>query len=148
MIKNDIKRASGTEALLGLISNNFIRIHHPVTNRTFTPYGSGSTVTSLGAACDNNGSLGSPLQIDAAILARRHSFTVDNYYCGNNLGTLAVNGSIVQAYRGAVGTSAGSGYLKNYTYDDRLKYRSPLKFLDPLKAGWVAQTYNEQVPAR
>jgi len=147
LIKNDITRNPGTQALLGLISNNFIRVHHPVTNRSFNPNISNGSVNYVSANCDNNGSLGSPLQIDAAILSLTHSFVVDNYYCGNGLGTLAVNGSIVQAYRGAVGRG-NSGYIKNYTYDNRLKYRSPPHFLNPLKAGWVAQTYNEQVPAR
>ena len=59
-----------------------------------------------------------------------HSFIVDHYDCppGNPLGTLTVNGAISQKYRGAVGPFQGtilrSGYSKNYTYDDRLRYRS------------------------
>jgi len=148
LIKGDITRASGTEALLGLISNNFIRVDHPTSTPVFTPQYSGSTIVGASARCTNNGGPGSNLRIDAAILSLTHSFTVDNYYCGAGLGTLNVNGAIAQAYRGPVGTSGGTGYIKNYTYDNRLKYRSPPHFLNPLKAGWVAQTYNEQVPAR
>ena len=56
------------------------------------------------------------------MLAINHSFIVDNYNCGNSLGTLNVKGAIAQKYRGAVGTSGGTGYLKNYEYDERLHY--------------------------
>ena len=65
--------------------------------------------------------------IDAAILAINHSFIVDNYNCGAQLGTLNVNGAIAQKFRGPVGTygSGGTGYLKNYIYDDRLRYIEP-----------------------
>lgn len=148
VITEDVRRSGGTEALLGLISNNFIRVHHPTTARpTFTPVSSGGVVYGMNASCTNNGGPGT-IQIDAAILSLTHSFIVDNYYCGASLGTLTVNGAIVQYYRGTVGTSAGSGYIKNYTYDNRLRYRSPPKFLNPLKAGWVVQTRNEQTPAR
>jgi hypothetical protein len=71
----------------------------------------------------------------------------DNWHCGANLGTLTVRGAIAQKFRGAVGRGS-SGYTKNYSYDTRLRYRSPPKFLDPVQAAWRVQTYNEQVPAR
>jgi Tfp pilus assembly protein PilV len=153
VVTGNLKRASGNESLLGLISNNFIRVSHPVTSQTFTPNitssGSGpGTVSSVTAGCTNSASSPTNIQIDAAILSLNHSFIVDNYYCGASLGNLTINGAIAQLYRGAVGTSGGTGYIKNYTYDDRLKYRSPPKFLDPVKAGWVIKTFNEQVPAR
>lgn len=112
---------SGEEAMLGLIANNFIRIYHPCS------YGS-----------DSNGS-GSiyNLSIDAAILAINHSFVVDNYDCGNQLGTLKVNGAISQKYRGAVGTTGNSGYLKSYNYDDRLHTITPPSFIQPVESDWV-----------
>ena len=47
-----------------------------------------------------------------------------------------------------LGTSNGpTGYTKNYVYDDRLKYRSPPYFLDPVQASWKVNRINEQVPA-
>ena len=80
-----------------------------------------------------------------------HSFIVDNYNCGR-LGTLTVNGAIVQKYRGPVGTGSGgsiaTGFLKDYWYDDRLRFRSPPYFLNPLKAAWDVGDSQEQVPAR
>jgi Tfp pilus assembly protein PilX len=150
-VMDDITRVAGTEALLGLIANGFVRVHHPITNLTFsaTTNPDVTVITGINSSCSTAPS--SPpddLQIDASILALTHSFIVDNYYCGDSLGTLTVNGAIIQAFRGAVGRTGGIGYLKNYTYDSRLKYRSPPKFLDPVLAAWRTQTYNEQIPAR
>lgn len=114
--------ASG-EALLGLIANNFVRIYHPCSN-------------------DSNqaGWLNGP-NIDAAILAIKHSFIVDNYSCGNAMGTLNVEGAIAQKFRGPVGTGgsggSSSGYVKNYVYDDRLRYLEPPSFIEPTGASWV-----------
>ena len=117
------------DAVLGLIATNFVRVYHPC---------SGTTMPNV--------------RIDAAILSLLHGFTVDNYDCGSKLGNLTVKGAIAQKYRGAVGTggasSSGSGYIKDYQYDDRLQYRSPPYFLDPIAASWHVIRSNEQVPAR
>jgi hypothetical protein len=111
------------EALLGLIANNFVRIYHPCSNDT-----------------NQSGWLSSP-NIDAAILAIKHSFIVDNYSCGNAMGTLNVEGAIAQKFRGPVGTGgsggSSSGYVKNYVYDDRLRYLEPPSFIEPTGASWV-----------
>lgn len=118
--------------LLGLIANNFVRVYHPVTGSS---------------SCANaTGSLTNP-EIHAAILALNHSFIVDNWHCGANLGTLTVDGAIAQRYRGPVGLVGGAGYLKNYVYNDRLKYREPPYFLDPVQASWRVARQTEQVPA-
>ena len=53
-----------------------------------------------------------------------------------NSGKLNVYGAIAQNYRGAVGTTGGTGYLKDYKYDGRLATDEPPYFLAPLKAGW------------
>ena len=77
--------------------------------------------------------------IYAAILAVNHSFIVDNYGCGAKLGTLNIFGAIAQVYRGPVGTGGGgggTGYLKNYVYDDRLAYSEPPYFLSPTSTAW------------
>jgi len=150
LVTEDVTRVTGSEALLGLIANGFVRVHHPVTNLTFsaTTNPDVTVITAINSSCSTPASSPVDVRIDASILALTHSFIVDNYYCGGSLGTLVVNGAIVQAFRGAVGKSGGTGYLKNYTYDSRLKYRSPPKFLDPVLAAWRTQTFNEQVPAR
>jgi type II secretory pathway pseudopilin PulG len=117
------------EAVLGLIANNFIRVYHPV-NRKKNKNGE--------YECESNGtgSLSGPT-IEAAILAINHSFIVDSYNCGNSLGNLNVKGAIAQKYRGAVGTSGGTGYLKNYEYDERLHTIAPPSFIEPVQSDWV-----------
>jgi hypothetical protein len=111
--------------MLGLVADNFVRVQHLGTD----------------PAAD--------FQIDAAILALSHSFTVDNYTAGSHMGDLTINGAIAQLYRGAVGQSgaSGPGYLKDYWYDDRLKYQTPPYFLQPVAASWHVMRRNEQVPA-
>ena len=138
---SDIKLADGSDATLGLIANNFVRVGHKV-NRGTSP-------------CSNYSSTNEPtvidVRIDAAIMSLLHSFIVDNYNCGRS-GTLTVNGAIVQKYRGPVGTGSGgtisTGYVKDYWYDDRLRFRSPPYFLDPVEAAWETLSSQEQVPAR
>jgi hypothetical protein len=116
--------------MLGLIADNFVRVQHAVSG---------------GANVDTP----ADFEIDAAIVALSHSFTVDNYNVGAHLGNLTINGAIAQLYRGPVGQSGatGPGYLKDYWYDDRLKYRTPPYFLQPVAASWHVMRRNEQVPA-
>lgn len=103
---------------LGLIASRFVRIYHPCA--------SGSNET---------GSLTSPW-IYAAILSTNHSFVVDNYECGAQLGNLGVYGAIGQKFRGIVGTVNTHGYNKEYLYDERLATDEPPYFIAPLRAGW------------
>ncbi len=111
----------GSNGLLGLIANNFVRVYHP---------------------CNNSGNLAGSLTnptIEAAILTINHSFIVDNYNCGEQLGALTVDGAIAQKFRGPVGTFGGgsTGYTKNYIYDDRLRYVEPPDFLEPVQSAWI-----------
>ena len=113
--------ATGTD-LIGLIAGNYVWVYHPV--RT-----DGTNLLSTHVTT-----------IQAAILALRHSFVVQNWNEGAPLGTLNVMGAISQKFRGAVGTGSGSsistGYFKNYVYDDRLAYLQPPYFLKPDSAPW------------
>jgi hypothetical protein len=124
---------SGT-AVLGLVANNFIRVQHNVTARSSaTPYSCGSAANVAAETHPN-------IRIDAAILALRHSFIVDNYDCGVPIGQLEVNGAIAQLFRGTVGTSSGgtvqTGYLKHYTYDDRFAVQQPPFLFDLGSSSW------------
>jgi hypothetical protein len=115
--------ASGSEpttpantTTLGLIAKGYVRMWHPCAHGV-------------------EEGLKDPW-IYAAILSTANSFLVDNYACGNSLGDLNVFGAIAQNFRGIVGTSGNTGYIKNYNYDERLATDEPPYFLAPLKAGW------------
>ncbi|MET0305150.1 MAG: hypothetical protein ABW196_02850 [Solirubrobacterales bacterium] len=127
IVMNDIEREG--EAMLGLIANNFVRVWRPYPNQEEA----GDCGSSSGSEANQN------LQIDAAILALQHSFIVDHYDCGSSLGDLEVNGAISQKFRGTVGTTGGTGYIKDYNYDDRLRYMEPPNFLDPVQPSWHIQ---------
>ena len=139
----------GTD-LLGLIANNFIEVWHPV-NCSSGSNSSCNLQANFPSETARNATFSSPT-IQAAMLAINHSFRNQNHAVGAPLGTLAITGVIAQRYRGPVGTnSSGSiatGFAKNYTYDQRLKYQSPPKFLDPVASAWSIAVWKEiQVPA-
>ena len=100
--------------MLGLVANQFVQIYHPVNS-------SGNNLPDV----RNPTPYFQDPRLDAAILALGHSFIVQNYDEGAQLGTITINGVIAQKWRGPVGTSGGTGYLKNYGYDSRLRYASP-----------------------
>ncbi|MDA0166448.1 hypothetical protein OM076_39655 [Solirubrobacter ginsenosidimutans] len=133
----NLTQSGSNDAMLGLVANNFVRVQHR-SARTGNPC---TTDTTSWPAITN-------VTIEAAILALQHSFIVDNYQCGK-LGQLSVTGAIVQKYRGPVGTGTAtsntSGYLKNYWYDDRFRYRSPPYFLTPVDAAWDIVRVHEYV---
>jgi Tfp pilus assembly protein PilX len=139
IVKDDLLKTG--DSMLGLIANNFVRVYHPAT------MSSGNC--SAGSGSNDPRMLGN-VEIDAAILALNHSFIVDNWGCGSSQGNLKVVGAIAQYYRGPVGTSGGgtSGYYKDYNYDDRLRYKEPPNFLDPVQTQWNLMRRSEQQPAR
>lgn len=123
-----------TNAVLGLIANNFVRVYHPLSGGP-----RGSTSGNCNGSSNGPGFMPNPT-IYAAILAVNHSFIVDNFDCGNPMEKLNVHGAIAQVFRGTVGTHSGvevaSGYSKNYNYDERLQVESPPYFLNPIAASW------------
>jgi Tfp pilus assembly protein PilX len=139
VVSGDI--AKNGDHMLGLIANNFVRVEHLTNPNPANP--------SDHSDCVNDPATPRNISIDAAILALNHSFTVDSYFCGSPLGTLTVNGTIAQSFRGPVGTGGGggiaTGYFKNYNYDDRLRLREPPHFIDPVQSAWRLQRYAEQV---
>jgi type II secretory pathway pseudopilin PulG len=128
-----------SEGVLGLVANNFVRVYHPEPYKMEVEKNKKGEVikeTKVYECKNGTGSITNET-IDAAILAISHSFIVDNYSCGSELGTLTVNGAIAQNYRGVVGTTGGNGYVKSYNYDSRLKYIEPPSFIAPEKTAWV-----------
>lgn len=124
-----------TTNILGLIAGNYVWVYHPVT-------GTGGNLLTTGV-----------YDIDAAILALRHSFLVQNWDEGSAVSTststkLNVTGSIAQKFRGPVGTgngvSASTGYLKNYVYDSRLLVLQPPYFLTPDASPWTVSRISDK----
>jgi hypothetical protein len=88
------------------------------------------------------------IQIAGSIQTLQHSFVVQSYADGNAQGSLFVQGSIAQEWRGAVGTSGGAtGYFKDYHYDKRLRFASPPYFPQWAKAKWAGSYTGEVAPA-
>ncbi len=150
IINGDLTRVGGSDALLGLIANNYVRVYHPMTGDPFgQPFDANNPCNGLGDV-----SYPAVNEIDASILSLHHSFQVDNYGCGSALGTLSLTGSIAQYYRGTVGVFRGSGsssgYVKDYQYDDRLLRSQPPYFLAPanVEGRWKINRRSEERPAQ
>ena len=154
IIDGNIRRTSSSADILGIIANNFIRVKHPVCEPSDLSCAGGTGVPgsvseeSAKGDCDadndniravNGTGSNQDLTIDAALLSIDHSVIVDHYDCGGSLGTLTVNGAISQKFRGAVGTTGGTGYIKDYNYDDRLRFQEPPHFFDPVQSAWHVQ---------
>jgi Tfp pilus assembly protein PilX len=144
-------------ALLGLIANNNVRVFHPLGSAPVQPPAEGyclASSPSTGGWLNTNGagSLINPT-IDAAIFAVNDSFIIDAFDCGASsdtggntaLGTLTINGTIAQNFRGRVaeGNPQVAGYVKNYWYDQRLATIEPPFFLDPVGTNWTATRVTE-----
>lgn len=120
--------ADRDDDMLGLIGNNMVYVRNPVT-RTCT------------WGCSTTGPRSPNVTIEAAILSLR-SFAVQNTSeNGIRTGRLTVRGSIAQAFRGVV--AQNSGYLKDYIYDPRLRFRSPPHFLSPVTSAYGVSTWIE-----
>jgi hypothetical protein len=91
VVANTTYATSGAASgdLLGLIANNFVQVYHPVN----------SSGTNLSGTRNPTATFRDP-QIHAAVLALTHSFIVQNYDEGAQLGTITVNGVIAQKWRG------------------------------------------------
>ncbi|GAA4674095.1 hypothetical protein [Frondihabitans cladoniiphilus] len=155
-VTGDVTYDTPTTDLLGLIGENNVVVYNPVGPRasTYTCYNppSNTCTTTRTALLDETKS---NRTIDAAVMSVLHSFTVQNYSAdsGYPKGTLNVVGSIVQKYRGTVATSSGSnytivsGYTKNYSYDQRLAFEAPPKFLSPVSTTYGITSMTESKTA-
>ena len=131
--------------LLGLIANNFVELYHPVQCSSGTSSSCNLNANFPGETA-RNATFSDP-QLYAAALSVNHGVRVQNWAVGAPLGTFHVRGVLAQRYRGPVGTNSSgtivSGYSKDYVYDQRLKYVSPPKFLDPVASQWGENTWSE-----
>jgi hypothetical protein len=138
--------------LLGLIAEQFVRVYHPIS----CPSSYVVDVNSVRTCQDDRGAnladsrfntdtggLFSDPKIHAAILALNHSFGVQQYNNGDQLGTLTVYGAIAQKWRGTVALIGVTGYVKDYRYDPRLQYEGPPSFVDPVGKPWKVKAFAE-----
>lgn len=65
------------------------------------------------------------LDVYAHIICTTGGFGVADYNTGSARGTLTVFGGLVNQIRNAVGTTGGTGYLKNYIFDKRFTKNPP-----------------------
>jgi Tfp pilus assembly protein PilX len=139
---------SGNTPVLGLVANNFVRVMHGMTPRPSYP---NTDQDECGGATNQTSSPDQTLTdptIDAAILALRHSFIVDNYDCGATMGTLHITGAIAQLFRGTVGIVGPThGYQKDYSYDDRFTVTLPPYLFDVFNSSWHIARETLCVPA-
>jgi Tfp pilus assembly protein PilX len=139
-----------TNALLGLIANNFVRVYHPLTGTRPTEYQKCGSATN-----DNTPTTALPITdlkepiVYAAILAVKHSVIVDNFDCGKpELGHLNIYGAVAGLFsNGLTGLTNGgtlvNGYTYNANYDNRLQVEEPPHFLNPIQAAWYIQRQTE-----
>lgn len=128
-ITGDIQYSNDAEDMLGLVANDSILInHYDSSGRDVAPYN---------------------ITIKGALFALNNSFGFERYSEGSPKGTISFKGSIVQNYRGPVGTFSSrtgeklTGYSKNYSYDQRMLYKSPPHFIEPLNAGFELAGWSE-----
>jgi hypothetical protein len=132
--------------VLGLIAYNYVIVNHPIDNPTTSQECTTSGAT-FGATTSNLDCDIPNLTIDSAILALNQQFFVNNWDNGSSMGTITVNGSIGEDWRGPVGTAGTdhgqpvqTGYSKDYTYDSRLAFLSPPLYLNPGTSEWSLGT--------
>jgi hypothetical protein len=116
--------------MLGLIADNYVYILHHWSNTGTPPQGEYPYDAKHVAPDD--------IHIDAAILTVNHSYGFEDHddTDDSKKGTIYLKGSIAQNYRGAVGLIGSTGYLKDYDYDPRMKYRQPPHYISPANSGF------------
>ncbi|MBG6055652.1 hypothetical protein IWX81_002075 [Salinibacterium sp. CAN_S4] len=136
-VTGDVKYANAESSILGLIGQNAVWVYNPMA---FT-YNSSGTITGSTAVLPAAGGR----TIQAAVLSVAHTIMVQNYQYGGQRGTLTVLGALAQKFRGTVATTSGgsivNGYAKSYTYDERLRFTAPPKFLTPVSTTYGVTQY-------
>jgi hypothetical protein len=144
-VTGDITYGDPTKDILGLVGQNAVEVYNPAECRAYPSYYGSidySRCTSSGVGLLNR-TWGAKLTISAAIASNAGTFWNQNYDVGPQLGTLKVLGSIAQNWRGAVATTGGTGFVKNYVYDKRLLTTAPPKFLQPVSTSYGVTTQVE-----
>ncbi len=132
---------SNSGGLISSSTNGNVMITGDITYND-NPQTNPASTDMLGLVASNNVMLTTQpegnVTIDAAIFAHHGSFMCEGYNSttGNTsngnyntfAGYLDLYGSLSQDYRGPVGTTGGTGYLKDYKFDPRFEKDSPPAF--------------------
>lgn len=149
-VTGDVTYVDGTADILGLVGQNAVEVYNPSKCTSYPMTGSwwaGSVTDS--SRCNSAGvgllnrSGGVGITVSAAIASNAGTFWNQNYDIGPQLGVLKVIGSIAQNWRGPVATTGGTGFSKNYVYDQRLLTTAPPKFLQPVSTSYGVTTQIE-----
>jgi len=130
-----------SSGILGLIANQSVWYWHPTDHNH-------SNINLPAKQYPAQAAKSQPLvnpTVSAAMVSLQHSIGTMHYDQGASLGTLTINGSLTQFYRGVVKQGA-SGYDKNYVYDQRLRYDSPPHFLNPTTSRFAPTLSAEIAP--
>ena len=130
IVDGNLTRAS-SELLLGLVANNFVRVYHPCQRRHRTGPARSRTSRSTPRSSPST---------------TRSSSTTGP--AATSSGTLNVDGAIAQYFRGPVGTTGGTGYIKNYIYNRRLQVPRAAVLPRPAARLVAHRRQSEQVPPR
>jgi hypothetical protein len=129
--------ASGTNDVLGLLSNAELIVDHPtsgssnVGNCSDDGTESSPGISNVTPTCDIDNAV-----IDAAAVTLQGSTYVPNFQVGASLGNLYENGTNINYYPGFNGTSGGAGYEQQISYDSRLGYDTPPHILQATDSVW------------
>ena len=133
-----VQDRNGTD-IVGLVAGNYVWIYHPIDDKPIDE--KKHEPPCIEPNCPKKSDFENLLdeahtvdEIDAAMLSLRHSILVQNWDMGDHLKELTIFGALAQKFRGPVGTSAGTGYDKDYIYDERLRLLQPPFFLAPESA--------------
>lgn len=133
--------------ILGLVADNFVQVRQPRSSSNDLPVANRAPFRPGQPAGVTDGALFRDPEIHAAILSLERSFRVQNYNSISPLGDLIVRGSIAQKFRGPVGTGSATtpstGFIKDYVYDERLRFISPPYFIDPIEARYIVTGWAE-----
>lgn len=132
-ITGDLVYADAADDILGIVGNKSVFVWNPMRN---TSSGVRPLLTDTSRT------------INGSVLSVTNTFSVQNHANGStSRGTLRIFGSIAQKFQGVVGLSGGVvGYQSAYTYDTRLSYMAPPKFLSPVSSSYGITQY-ATVPA-
>ncbi|MCG2800102.1 MAG: hypothetical protein L6367_16380 [Cellulomonas sp.] len=150
IVAGDVMLANGLTGSdkLGLVATNSVEVISPQL-ATYSGTTRKTTAVVQSGWPRNYGGVSPGVQVMASIQTLQHSFFVQMYSTAGYQGTLQVNGSIAQKYRGIVGqgvsssSTSGNGYMKNYVYDSRLRYSAPPYFPDWVGAQWEQRYLGE-----